>query len=272
MQTYLEPYMENIVGAFPNILTAILIFIASIYLGKFLSGLLVNVLKARKADPEVTRLLGQITRWSIIVAGIITALQRFFDVTAFLTGLGIIGFTIGFALQNVMQNFAAGAILLIQQPFNVGDAIEVKGYAGTILTISLRTTEMRTFDGLIVIIPNGDVLSNPITNYTRAKLRRIELPIGVAYGTEPTKVRNVILEAVKDVPGFVSEPAPLVAFHTFGGSTLDMNVYFWFDTSLTTPFAAKDAAFELIKATLDKNGIEIPFPITTIYTPNPGAH
>ena len=113
MQTYLEQFMENIIVALPNLLTAILIFIASLYLGRLLSGLLVNVLKGRKADPEVTRLLSQITRWSIIVAGIITAIQRLFDVTAFLAGLGIIGFTIGFALQNIMQNFAAGVILLI---------------------------------------------------------------------------------------------------------------------------------------------------------------
>lgn len=266
MQTYFEQFMEKIIAALPNLLTAVLIFIASVYLGRVLSGLVVNVLKGRKADPGVTRLLGQITRWSIIVAGIITALQRFFNVTAFLAGLGILGFTIGFALQNIMQNFAAGVILLVQQPFNVGDAIEVNGYGGTILSINLRTTEMRTFDGLIVIIPNADVLSNTITNYTRAKLRRIELPVGVAYGTDPTKVRNVILEAVRDIPGFVGEPPPLVAFHTFGGSTLDLSVYFWFDTAKTSPFAAKDAAFESIKTALDKNGIEIPFPITTIYT------
>lgn len=270
MQTYLEQFMENIITALPNLLTAILIFIASIYLGRFLSGLLVNVLKGRKADPEVTRLLGQITRWSIIVAGIITALQRFFDVTAFLAGLGIIGFTIGFALQNIMQNFAAGVILLVQQPFNVGDAIEVNGYGGTILSINLRTTEMRTFDGLIVIIPNADVLSNTITNYARAKLRRIELPVGVSYGADPAKVRNVILEAIPNVPGFIGEPAPMVVFHTFGGSTLDVSAYFWFDTAKTNPLAAKDAALELIKTALDKNGIEIPFPITTIYTQNTG--
>jgi small-conductance mechanosensitive channel len=169
-----------------------------------------------------------------------------------------------------MQNFAAGVILLIQQPFNVGDAIEVNGYGGTILSINLRTTEMRTFDGLIVIIPNADVLSNTITNYARAKLRRIELPVGVSYGADPSKVRNVLLEAIRDVPGFVGEPPPMVVFHTFGGSTLEVSTYFWFDTSITNPFAAKDAAFELIKAALDKNGIEIPFPITTIYTQGAG--
>src|SRR3990172_5562172 len=110
MQTYFEQLIENIIKDLPNLLTAILILVASLYVGKILSGLLVNVLARRKADPGVTHLLGQITRWSIIVAGIITALQRFFDVTAFLAGLGILGFTIGFALQNIMQNFASAVI------------------------------------------------------------------------------------------------------------------------------------------------------------------
>jgi small conductance mechanosensitive channel len=266
METFFDQFIENIVAALPNFLTALLIFIAGIYIGKILRGLVVNVLKARNADPGVTKLLGQIIRWSIIVAAIITALQRFFDVTAFLAGLGILGFTIGFALQNVMQNFAAGVILLIEQPFNVGDAIEVNGYGGTVLTINLRTTEMRTFDGLIVIIPNGDVLSNPITNYTRAKLRRVELPLGVSYGVDPAKVRSVILEAVKGVPGLVSEPAPIVVFNSFGGTTLEVSAYFWFDTDTTNPFSAKDAALELIKAALDRNSIQLPSQIPTFFT------
>jgi len=266
MQTYFEQLIENIIKDLPNLLTAILILVASLYVGKILSGLLVNVLARRKADPGVTHLLGQITRWSIIVAGIITALQRFFNVTAFLAGLGILGFTIGFALQNIMQNFASGVILLIQQPFNVGDAIDVNGYGGTVLSINLGTTEMRTFDGLIVIIPNADVLSNTITNYTRAKLRRVELPVGVSYGADPAKVRSVILDAIQNVPGLVREPAPIVVLHTFGGSTIDVSAYFWFDTAATNPLSAKDAALELIKAALDKNEIKLPFPITTVYT------
>lgn len=266
MGTYLEQFMESMVEAIPNLLTALLIFVAGIYTGKMLRRLVVNVLQARNADPGVTKLLGQIIRWSIIVAALITALQRFFDVTAFLAGLGILGFTIGFALQNVMQNFAAGMILLIEQPFNVGDAIEVNGYGGTILTVNLRTTEMRTFDGLIVIIPNADVLSNPITNYTRARLRRIELPVSVSSGTDPSKVRSVMLEAIRDVPGFVAEPAPVVVFQTFSGSTMEVMAYFWYDTSITNPLAAKDSALEKIKAALAKNKIEVPLPFTTIYT------
>jgi small conductance mechanosensitive channel len=265
MPEYFNPYLEKLIASLPNILTAILIVVASIYLAKLLSNLLKRVLKRRGADLEVTLLLATFVRWSIIVAGSITALQRFFDVTAFLAGLGILGFTIGFALQNIMQNFVSGVILLIEQPFDVGDAVELNGYGGTVLTISLRTTEMRTFDGLIIMIPNADVLSNAITNYTRADRRRIELPVGVSYGSDPAIARQTVLESIKNVPGFLGDPEPVVVFHTFGGSSVDMTAYFWIDTSKTNPLAAKDAALEFIKAALDKRGIEIPFPITTVY-------
>jgi small conductance mechanosensitive channel len=265
MPEYFNQLVDNIVAELPNIFTALLIFVLSIYVAKLLSNLLKRVLKRRGADHEVTLLLATITRWSIIVAGIITALQRFFDVTAFLAGLGILGFTLGFALQNIMQNFVSGVILLIEQPFDVGDAVELNGYGGTVLTISLRTTEMRTFDGLIVMIPNADVLSNTITNYTRADRRRIDLPVGISYDADPAVARQIVLEAIKNVPGFLGDPEPMVVFHTFGGSSVDMSAYFWIDTSKTDAFSAKDAALELIKAALDKKGIEIPFPITTVY-------
>ena len=265
MPEYFNQYLVKVIDSLPTLLTAILIVVASLYLAKLLSNLLRKMLERREVDREVTMLLATITRWSIIVAGIITALQQFFDVTAFLAGLGILGFTIGFALQNIMQNFVSGVILLIEQPFDVGDAVELNGFGGTVLTISLRTTEMRTFDGLIVMIPNADVLSNTITNYTRADRRRIELPVGIAYGSDPALARQIVLETVQNVPGFLGDPEPLVFFHTFGGSSVDMTAYFWIDTSVTNPFAAKDAALEFIKAALEKKGIEIPFPITTVY-------
>jgi small conductance mechanosensitive channel len=265
MQDYLDQFVNNLRTSLPNILTAILIVIVSLYLAGFVSRLLRRVLKRREADPEVTLLLAQLTRWSIIVIGIITALQRFFDVTAFLAGLGILGFSIGFALQNILQNFAAGVILLIQQPFNIGDAIEVDTYGGTVLVINLRTTEMRTWDGRIVIIPNADVLSNPITNYTRAQRRRIELPVGVGYNSDPASTRQVILEALPDIPGFVEEPAPVVVFHTFSGSSIDLSAYFWIDTAKTDLISAKDSALELVKTALEKKGIEIPYPTRVVH-------
>jgi small-conductance mechanosensitive channel len=266
MQTFFDTFIENLIKGIPNLLTALLILLGSLYLARVLSRVFRRVLDARAAPEGVTHLLTQLTYGAVVVFGIITAMQRFFDVTAFLAGLGILGFTVGFALQDVMKNFAAGIILLIQQPFHTGEFIGVDGFDGQVLEIDLRATEIRALDGRIVSIPNADVLSNPIINYTRAERRRIELPVGLGYNTDTEAARKVVLEAIQNVPGFMAEPAPVVGFSTFGDSALQLDTYFWIDTSKTNVIAAKDAAFILIKTALDKEGIDIPFPIRTVLT------
>lgn len=271
MQDYIHQFVNTLITSTPNLVTAAVIFLASLYLAGLVSRLLCRVLEKREAAPGVTHLLAQIVRWTIIVFGVITALQRFFDVTAFLAGLGILGFTVGFALQNIMQNFAAGIILLFQQPFKVGEVVNVAGFDGTIMQMDLRTTEMKTLDGRIVTLPNGNILAGAIVNYTRAQRRLIELPVGVSYDSDLAAIRKVMLESIRDVPGFVSEPEPVVAFHTFAGFSIDMTAYFWVDTAETNPVLAKDAAFGLVKAAFEKNGIEIPSPITTVRLQQAGS-
>lgn len=264
METYLDTLAENFIKGIPNLLTALTIFVVSLYLAQGLSKVVRRVLRGRKAPEGVTQLLANLTRVSVIVLGGITALQRFFDVTAFLAGMGIIGFTVGFALQDVMKNFAAGIILLIQQPFEVNEVIGAAGFDGTVLRIDMRSTELQALDGRIVSIPNAEILAKPIINYTRAKRRRIELPVGVGYTTDTETARRVVLEALKSVPGFVPEPAPMVGFSNFGDSAMELNTYFWIDATQTTPLAARDAAFSLIKNALDKEKIEIPFSIRAV--------
>lgn len=265
MGTYFDTFIENFINGIPNLLTALAILVASLYLARVLSRLVKRVLEARKAPEGVSQLLSELTRVSVIAIGGITALQRFFDVTAFLAGLGIIGFTVGFALQDVMKNFAAGIILLIQQPFHVDEVIGTAGFDGTVLRIDLRSTELKALDGRIVNIPNADILAHPIVNYTRAERRRVELPVGVGYKANPETVRRVVLEAIQDVPGFVTEPPPLVGFSNFGDSALELNIYFWIDTARTNPIAARDAALSLVKDTLDKKKISIASPVQTMY-------
>ena len=265
MQNYINIFVDNMIKGIPNLLTALGIVVVSIYLAGVLGRIIRRVLKVRAAPEGVTQLLAQLGYFAVIMFGIITALQRFFDVTAFLAGLGILGFTVGFALQDVMKNFAAGIILLIQQPFHINEAIGVSGYDGTVLEIDLRSTEMKTWDGRIVIVPNADILASPIINYSRANRRRIELPFSVGFDTDTEATRALVLEVLPNLPGFVSEPAPLVGFSNFGDSALELNTYFWIDTAQTNPFAAKDAAFTLIKQALDKQGIKIPFPVRTVY-------
>jgi len=265
MQEYLIQIIDQAIRSIPNILTALLIFIVSLYLAGLISNLLKRALNRRNISSGVTNLLSQTLRWTIITFGIITALQRFFNVTAFLAGLGILGFTVGFALQDIMQNFVAGVILLIQRPFHVGDAINTTNYAGTILAIDLRTTEMKTFDGRIVILPNATILSNPIENYTRADRRLVDLTVGVAYDSDLEQVRELVLNAVESVAGFVTEPASMIVFHTFGSSSIDLTAHFWIDTKLTNPLVAKDAVLIKVKAAFERASVEIPYPIQTVH-------
>jgi len=248
-----------------DIFIALLIFIGSVLLAKFLRRLLDKALQARGVDPEISILLGQLLYWSILIFGIITAMQRFFDVSAFLAGLGILGFTIGFALQEIMQNFVAGMILLVQQPFDIGNLVTISDYTGTVVAINMRTTEMTTLDGRLIIIPNAQVLSNPIENYSRADQLRVGLPVGVSYDTDLDLARDAILDALPAIKGYLADPAPSIIYHSFGDSSINMDIRFWIDTTVNNLFDAKDEAVVITKSALDKAGVNIPFPITTVY-------
>jgi small-conductance mechanosensitive channel len=258
-------FIDGLIKGLPNLLTALGIFILALYFARVLSRIVSRVLKRRNAPEGVTQLLAQLAYGTIVVTGLITALQRFFDVTAFLTGLGILGFTIGFALQDVMKNFAAGVILLIQQPFHVNEAIGVAGFDGTVLEIDLRSTEIKASDGRIVNIPNASILAGPIINYTRADRRLVDLAFRVGYDADTEAARQAILESIQNIPGVVTEPQAAIGFSKFGDSALEFNTSFWIDTSKTDPGAAKNAAFSLIKNALDKQGIHMPFPIQRVY-------
>ena len=258
-------FFPTLSPAISNIIIALLIFVGSVFLARFLRKLLDGMLQKRGVDPEISILLGQLLYWSILIFGIITALQRFFDVSAFLAGLGILGFTIGFALQEIMQNFVAGMILLVQQPFDIGNFVTTSSYSGIISAINMRTTELETLDGRLIIIPNAQVLSNPIENYSRADQLRVSLTVGVSYDTDLDLARAAIIDALPAVNGFLADPAPNIIYHTFGGSSIDMDVRFWIDTDKNNLFNAKDEAVVITKSALDKAGVNIPFPITTVY-------
>lgn len=266
MQGYIDQFIDAFILGIPNLLTALAIFIVSLYLARVMSNLLRRVLNRRKAPAGVTHLLAQLTLWSIIIAGIITALQRFFNVTAFLAGLGILGFTIGFALQDVMKNFASGVILLLQQPFHVGDTIGVKGFDGTVLAIDLRSTEMRATDGRLIIVPNAEILANPIINYSRGDHRRVDLVLSLPHNCEPDTVRRIFLDAIRSVQGFLEDPKPVVVFNNLTNSAMELNANFWVNIKQTDPGQAKDDVLMKVKAALKKEGIEIPHPVQALYS------
>ena len=255
MQPFLENLWDLLVAGFTNLIIALLILVISIYIAKILSNIVKRLLNNRKIPLGVTQLFTQLTYWTIIVSGAILALQRFFDVTAFLAGLGIAGLTVGFALQDVMKNFVAGIILLVQQPFHVGESIGIKGFDGTITAIDLRVTEMRARDGRLVILPNADVLANPIVNYTRTRQRQITLSLDLPLSSEPDAIRQILMDVVNDVEGFLANPEPAVVFVNLTNLSMQLNFSFWVDINQTDTSRARDAALSGIKAAFRENGI-----------------
>jgi small conductance mechanosensitive channel len=251
MQAVLARWAAQIINALPNILVAVVIFGVSLLLARLLAHLLRGVLERKGTVNHVVELLARLVYWTIIVVGAITALERFFDVTAFLAGLGILGFTVGFALQDVMKNFAAGVILLVQQPFRVGEAISVAGFDGTILAVDLRATEMSTFDGRLVSIPNGTVLTNPIINFTRARRRRVDLPLQIPPTADLEATRKIMLHAMEQAPGVVGDPAPTVLVEEVGEKAVKLSGSFWVDVSKSNPDTARDVALTRIRAQLE---------------------
>ncbi|HSF81238.1 MAG TPA: mechanosensitive ion channel family protein [Anaerolineales bacterium] len=265
----LEDMLQKFVDGLPSVIAALVIFIIAFYIAILARRAARLGMERRKMDPQVIPLVSKSIYLTVIILGLIVALQQVgFNVTAFLTGLGVVGFTIGFALQDVSKNFVSGLLLLLQEPFDIGETIEVKGFTGKVLAIDLRATEMQTLDGRIVVIPNADVFTNPITNFTRAASRRLEIKIGVAYDSDPELVRSTALEALAKVPGLLEEPSPQVVFDNFGSSTFDLTIYYWIDTAQTSVFEAQDSGLVAVNRLFQAAGIEMPFPTQLVQVQN----
>jgi small conductance mechanosensitive channel len=249
---------------FPKLLAAMVIFIVSLYLANLISRILQRLLQRRGVDPGRTLLIFLLVRWSIIILGTIGALRQVdFQLTAFLAGLGILGFTVGFALQDISQNVVAGLLLLIQKPFELGDLIAVGNYTGNVLSVDLRSTELRTLDGHNVLMPNAQVFTTPIINYNRQATWRISLTVGVAYDSDLETVQQRTLEAIRPLPDVLDDPPPDLYYHTFNDSSIDFTLRYWIDARVTNPFTATHPAVIAIQRTFAEAGIVIPYPIQT---------
>jgi small conductance mechanosensitive channel len=266
MQQYLETLWEVLVSFFLDVLIALVIFVIALYLARILSSIVRKMLDHRKIPLGVVQLFSQLTYWTVIVAGVILALQRFFNVIPFVAGLGIVGLTVGLALQDVMKNFVAGLIILIQRPFLVGESIGVRGFDGTITAIDLRSTEMRASDGRLVLLPNADVLANPIINYSRTHQRQVELSLNLPLTSEPETVKQILLAAGGDIEGFLYKPEPAVVFVNLTDSAIQANLSFWVDVKKNDTGRVREAVLFKIKSALSEEGIEIPHPIQAVYS------
>ena len=224
----LEALLAQIIEFLPKLIAALVIFVVTLVLSSWLARLTRSGLSRRRMDAELILLFSRLVRITVLILGTIQALDQVdFNVTGFVAGLGILGFTVGFALQDVTKNFVAGILLLVQQPFDIGDDIEVAGYTGRVRDITLRTTELHTVDGLDVLIPNGDVYVKPVTNYSRDPRRRLHLNVSANGSLAPSDLAQIVLNAIGAEAGVLDQPEPAATWTSAADDSVKITASYW---------------------------------------------
>ena len=216
-------------------------------------------------DDRLVELLELIVKYVVWFAAIMLVLATFaIDITPFLAGAGIAGLAVALAAQDIISNFFGGAIITVDKPFKVGDRIKVDTYYGDVISIGPRSTRLKTLDYQIITIPNNKITTNVIVNYAEPDQKlRITLPVSVAYGTDPKKVKTLLLEIAKTIikgtDYLLEEPAPKVFFLEFSDSSLKFVLYVW-AKKYNLPDEVKDAINSQIVERFAAESIEIPYP------------
>ena len=206
--------------------------------------------------------VGRMVYYALLVLGLMIALQTSgIEVGSVTVILGALGVGIGFGLQNIVNNFVSGLILLVERPVQVGDWIEAGGIGGRVEHIGGRSTRIVTSDNITMIIPNADLVTQHIINWSHGDPKvRFRIPVGVAYGSDIARVRQALLEVAADHPGVLPDPPPTVFFHGFGDSSLNMELAVWTRDMVQTPLRFRSDLNFAIDAVFRRHGVQIPFP------------
>ncbi|RME24584.1 MAG: mechanosensitive ion channel family protein [Deltaproteobacteria bacterium] len=240
------------------IVLAVIIFVIGNSLAKTLHRVTQSRLEGRGVDAALSRFLGQMVRYGVFAATVISALGVLgIETTSFVAILGSAGIAVGLALQGSLANFAAGVMILFFRPFTLGDVITAGGHTGKVVDIGLFATTLHTPDNMKIIVPNGAITGGSITNITTLGTRRISVDVGVAYGADLQQVQQVLQKAAERCTRALKDPAPAVAFVNLGASSLDFTVFAWCRSADWL-----DLMHELrcnVYDDLNNAGIEIPF-------------
>jgi small conductance mechanosensitive channel len=228
------------------------------------------VVGTSRIDSTVAPVASATLRYAILIFVVVAALgQLGVQTTSVLAILGAAGLAIGLALQGTLSNIAAGIMLLWLRPFKEGDYIETGSAAGTVREIGLFATRIDTYDGIYRFVPNASLWNTPVFNYTRNPSRMTDIAIGIGYGSDIDKARQVMLELARSDSRVRSDPAPDVFVDNLGDSAVVLRYRVWIDTANFWP--VQRALIEEAKRRLDAAGIEIPFPQRVMHLVGDGA-
>lgn len=248
-----------------NIAIALVLFFAGCYGISLLEKLVRAAMtkNGRKETLFTNFIVSTATKCAWVVIGIMILSRLGVDVTPLVAGLGVTGFIVGFACQESLGNLASGMMIAVNEPFKVGDFVEVAGFTGSVKEVNMMATVLATPDNKRVTIPNKNAWGSPITNYTALGRRRVDMQVGVAYGSDLKKAMEVIGNAVSAVEGVLETPAPAVFIGSLDDSSITINVRPW---SLTSDYwKVYSASLDAIHSALNASGIEIPFPQLTVH-------
>jgi small-conductance mechanosensitive channel len=261
-------WLKEIIRLLPNIALAALILVLGFFIAKWLKNLTGKVSKKIIHNETLRNLLTSLVY--IFLLGItifitLSVLKLDKAVTSILAGAGIIGLALAFAFQDIASNFMSGIFLSLRRPLHIGDVVQIKDFMGKITQINLRDTVLRTFQGQMVIIPNKEVLQNPIENFSLSGKRRMDLTVGVSYGEDLQKVKDITLRAVQGIEGLTKEDEITFFYKEFGDSSINFDIRLWVHTPEQPDYLqVRSEAVMRIKKAYDENNITIPFPIRTL--------
>lgn len=213
-------------------------------------------------DIGVSQSIATIISYVVIIIGLFIIFQTTgIDLSAIGILIGALGIGIGFGLQNITNNFISGIIILFERPVKVGDRVEVDDLAGNIVNISARATTIITNDNIAVIVPNSDLTSKRVINWSHNNRDvRLNFPVGVSYKEDPEKIREILIEVANATPGVLKNPPPNVLFDAYGDSSLDFVLMIWTSEFSDTPLILKSQLYFAIFKKFKEHQVEIPYP------------
>jgi small conductance mechanosensitive channel len=257
-------YANAAIAVLPAIGIALVVLVASIFASNLARHIVIKLVSRAVEDKSLQSLFGTIAKIAVVLIGLFASAAIIFPGLSaghLVSVLGLSSVAIGFAFRDIFENFLAGILILSGRPFTIGDAVLTNGHEGVVEHISIRNTNIKTYDGQLVIIPNSMIFTNPMTVRTAFDKRRFSFGTGIGYDEDIEQGREVILETVKSCESVLAEPAPDVLVSGHGDSSVNFEIRFW---SSAPPAAVKDEVATAVKYALDEAGIEIPYPYRTV--------
>ncbi|MFW6113834.1 MAG: mechanosensitive ion channel family protein [Actinomycetota bacterium] len=261
----LNDLWDKLITLLPNIGAALLVFLAFFLVARMARFISRKHLGRFDISDLAAKMLSRIFFIVIMLIGVLVSLGIMgINAGALVASAGLLGVALGFALGGVVENFAAGLVLIWQKPFEAGDLVIMGEVEGEVKDVRISSTTIKMYDGRQVSVPNAKIFSDPVTNNTRNRLRRLDFEVGIAYEDDVAKALRTASGALESIEGVLDEPPAMVVAKEFADSSVALQVYFWIDPVEANFLAVKSEAIEAVKKAFDEADIEIPFPIVTV--------